>query len=516
MLGIYILRTIFNFFYDYFAHVAACNTEYHIRQKLYEHIQTFSPKWFNDKSTGQIIARVVTDCGKFETLIAHALPDLANCFIMFAGAVTMALLINPTLTGFLCIPIPLVFLTAVMARKIRKKYLKAKALDAQYMGDITDNLLGMKEIQIFNRQDYEKERVWKVSKSAKDSWVSAVFWRALVNPLVNLMYGVGTMTVILVGGIMAYHAQLSAGDIAAFVLYVGLLYSPISSLARIYEDLQDALTSGRRVFEILDTPTDICDKPDAIDVGKLKGKIEFKNVDFKYDDSSANNENIISNLSFVANPNKTIALVGPTGAGKSTVAGLVARFFDVANGKVTIDGIDIRDMTLKSLRDNLSIVLQDVFLFNGTIGENIGYGKEGATQEEIEGAAKMACIHEFILTMPKGYDTIVGERGTRLSGGQKQRVALARAILRDSSILILDEATSSIDNETERQIQSAINQIAGSRTMIVIAHRLSTIEHADEILYIEKGVIKEHGTYKQLIAKGGLFAKLASRTLNLS
>ncbi|MDR0462505.1 MAG: ABC transporter ATP-binding protein/permease [Christensenellaceae bacterium] len=507
MMAVYVLRTFFQFLYDYVSHVAGLGLEYKMRQVTYDHVQNFSPKWFSDKATGQIVSRLHVDCGKFETLIAHSIPDLITSVVTFIGAISMLLYLNPVLTGFLCIPIPLIFISSILARKIRKRYVAAKALDSELAGDLTDNIQGMKEIQIFNRQKYESNKIGTTIGKAKNTWSQAIFWRALINPLVTLMYGVGNMTIILVGGIMAYHGHASAADITAFVLYLGTLYSPIAGLARIYEDTQDALTSGKRIFEILDTPTDIADKPDARDVGRLNGDIEFRDVSFKYQDGV----DVVKGLSFVAPTNKMVALVGPTGAGKSTIAGLIARFFDIDTGAVTIDGVDIRDMTLQSLRGNISMVLQDVFLFNGTIGENIGYGKEGASAEEIANAAKMACIHDFIVTMPQAYDTVVGERGTRLSGGQKQRVALARAILRGSPILILDEATSAVDNETERNIQAAINQISGSRTMIVIAHRLSTIKHADQILYIENGVIKERGTYETLVKKGGAFAKLASK-----
>ena len=511
----YLFRILFQFLYDYLSHRAALNVEYSMRKNMYRHIQEFSPKWFLDKSTGAIAARVNTDCARLETLIAHCLPDLISSCIMFFGSLGLLLYINPLLTAFLCIPMPLILIASFFARRIRKQYVTAKALDSDMVGDLTDNIQGMKEIQVFNRQHYEAHKIGDTMDKAQRCWQRAVLWRSLVNPLVSFMHGAGHITIILVGGILAYHGHIAAADLTAFILYIGMVYMPLGNLARILEDTQDSLTSGKRIFEILDTKTDIYDRENAQDVGKLKGNIVFDEVSFIYDNRTdiphREVPHILKDVSFKASANKTIALVGPTGAGKTTVANILCRFFDVHAGKVTIDGIDIRDMTLKSLRNNISIVLQDVFLFNGTIGQNIGYGKDGATQDEIVEAARKACIHDFILTMPQGYDTVVGERGTRLSGGQKQRVVLARAILRCAPILILDEATSAIDNTTEEQIQKAINQISGERTMVVIAHRLSTIMNADQILYLEDGRVKEQGTYKELMAKGGAFAKLASR-----
>jgi len=510
LLAVYLFRILFQFLHDYFSNKAGQYLVHHMRCKTYNHIQYFTPKWFSDKSTGQIIARLSDDMFRLKTLISNSLPDLIISAIMFIGALTILLIINPLLTAFVCIPLPLIFIASVIARRIRRQHEKAKKMFGELLGDLTDNIQGVKEIQAFNRQDYEFERICAQSTKISKLTMKMVKWRAFINPLVSLMQGFGTVTIILVGGIFAIsggaHAT-SAADITAFVLYIGTLYMPIANLARIIEEVQDSITSGKRVFEILDTKSDIADKPDAHSVGVLQGDVEFKNVTFKY---KSEDEHLVTlnNVSFTAPAGKMIALVGPTGSGKTTIASLIARFYDVNKGSVMVDGIDIRDMTLKSLRDNISIVLQDVFLFNGTLSENIGYGKENATLEEVTEAAKMACLDDFVKTLPEGYDTVVGERGTRLSGGQKQRVALARAILRNSSILILDEATSAVDNETEAQIQAAINKISGSRTMIVIAHRLSTIERADQILFLENGQIKESGTFTELIAMNGHFAKM--------
>jgi ATP-binding cassette subfamily B protein/subfamily B ATP-binding cassette protein MsbA len=518
LLGIHAVRILFQFVYDYFSHIAGFNLNNRLRQKTYDHIQNFSPRWFSDKSTGQVVTRLGSDCDKMEVLVSHNLPDLFTSILIFAGALALLIFINPVMTAFVCIPLPLIFLTSFLVRKIRKQYVLAKSLNGEMLGDITDNIQGMKEIQVFNKQEYETAHIARMSGGVKNAMLRATVYRALINPIVVFMNGLGYITIILCGGIMAMHGDANAADITAFLLYIGMIYMPIMNLARIYEDTQDSLTSGKRIFEILDAKSEIIDLPNARDVGMLSGNIEFKNVSFKYsgemispEPPAITEQPILNNISFTIPHGKMVALVGATGAGKSTIASLLVRFYDPTNGAVSIDGVDLRDMTIKSLRQNISMVLQDVFLFNGTIYENIAYGADGAAKDQVETAARMACIDDFIKTLPKGYETVVGERGTRLSGGQKQRVALARAILRESPILILDEATSAIDNETERIIQTAIAKLAHTRTILVIAHRLSTIERADEIIYLENGEIRERGNHAELLKRGGAYAKLALR-----
>lgn len=555
LLGLYLLRVLLTFVSTHAAHIAAWSLVGELRGKLYRHVQDLSLKYYQDKQTGQIMARVMEDTAAQETLIAHALPDLITSGLTFAGVLTVMFFINPVLAGFVCIPLPLILLVGIFTRKLRKTFQKRKIVSAELMGMLADNFQGIKEIQIFNKQEFEGKKVSDKAKLHAQMTKRGVFWIAILNPLMNLLQGLGTIAIILAGGLLAVKgigvAGISAADITAFLLYVGLLYAPVANLARIIEDTQEGATSGRRIFEVLDTKSEIQNRPNAQDVGVLKGEIEFKNVSFDYnavpeenveprpeniplltanDDStviaepvdehnSADSKDklikappVLSRVSFTVPEGKMIALVGPTGAGKTTIISLIARFYDITKGSITIDGIDIRDMTLESLRQNISIVLQDVYLFSGTIFENIAYGRADAVSEkEVIEAAKAAAVHDFIAGLPDGYQTKVGERGVRLSGGQKQRIAIARAVLRKSPILILDEATSAVDNETEREIQNAINTIAGKRTMIVIAHRLSTVERADEILYLENGTVKERGTHKALLAKGGAYTKMRQK-----
>jgi ATP-binding cassette subfamily B protein len=369
---------------------------------------------------------------------------------------------------------------------------------------LQDSLSGLHEIQAFGQEAYEGERVRKKSMDQVVAMLRALKASAIFHPSVELLSSIGTVLVVFFGGYLAYRNQLSVEDIVAFVLYLSLFYAPVSGLANLLENLQQSLAGAERVALILDTPSNIENAIDATELKNVKGSIEFQHVSFHYD----NKIPVLKDISFSCTPGMMVALVGPTGVGKTTATQLISRFYDPVDGKILIDGQDIKHVTLESLRHNISPVLQDTFLFNGSIADNIGYARPDATREEIEKAAKAANIHEDILHMPEGYETQVGERGLRLSGGQKQRVAIARAILRNSPIIILDEATASVDVSTERQIQAAIAELAGKRTIVAIAHRLSTIMNADLILVIHEGEIVERGTHAELMEKKGYYYKM--------
>ncbi len=506
LLGLYLLRVVFRFASNYLAHKAAHNLVGDVRCKTYNKVQSLDLSYFHDKQTGDILSRIITDTRDFELLYAHIIPDMVTNAVTFIGVLVILLCINAKLALITCAPIPLILLLGMFfIKKIRPMFRIAQKKQGELSGKIQDNLSGIHEIQSFGRHNYEEENVRDISQTHIDTVLSALKKSALFHPGVEFISAVGTVLVIGFGGILAISENLNVEDILSFVLYLSLFYAPISSLATMLENLQQAMASAERVMSILDTESKIQEKENATELKDVVGNVEFEHVSFGYSDDT---EQVLHDISFKAKAGMTVALVGPTGVGKTTLTQLISRFYDPCEGRILIDGIDIKDATLESLRKNISPVLQDTFLFNGTIEENISYAKPDATHEEIVAAATAANIHDDILDMPKGYQTVVGERGLRLSGGQKQRVAIARAILRKSPIIILDEATASVDVATEVQIQKAINEISGKHTIFAIAHRLSTIRGADMIIVISEGRIAECGTHEQLVAKGGIYAEM--------
>ena len=472
---------------------------------MYNKLQSLDLGFFHDKQTGDLMSRVVNDTRDFELLYAHMIPDMITNIVTFAGVLIILLTINWKLALITCCPIPLILASGVVFAKIVRPFFKASQ---KTMGELNaqlqDSLSGLHEIQSFGQEAYESERLNSKNFEQVNAMLRALRASAIFHPCVEFLSSAGTVLVVFFGGYLAYRQQLSVEDIVAFVLYLSLFYAPISGLASWLENLQQSLAGAERVTLVLDTPSAIQNAPDAADIGTVEGAIRFENVSFHY----SNKIPVLKNISFSCKPGMMVALVGPTGVGKTTATQLISRFYDPVEGRILIDEKDIKGVTLESLRHNISPVLQDTFLFNGTIAENIGYAKPDATPDEIREAAKAANIHEDILNMPEQYETKVGERGLRLSGGQKQRVAIARAILRQSPIIVLDEATASVDVQTERQIQKAIKNITGKRTIIAIAHRLSTIKDADLILVIHEGEIIERGTHEELLALKGFYYKL--------
>ncbi len=505
LLALYLLRILFRFLSNYLAHKAAWYLVGDLRSRMYNKLQSLDLGFFHDKQTGDLMSRVVNDTRDFELLYAHMIPDMITNIVTFAGVLIILLTINWKLALITCCPIPLILASGVVFAKIVRPFFKASQ---KTMGELNaqlqDSLSGLHEIQSFGQEAYESKRLNSKNFEQVNAMLRALRASAIFHPCVEFLSSAGTVLVVFFGGYLAYRQQLSVEDIVAFVLYLSLFYAPISGLASWLENLQQSLAGAERVTLVLDTPSAIQDVPDAADIGTVEGAISFENVSFHY----SNKIPVLKNISFSCKPGMMVALVGPTGVGKTTATQLISRFYDPVDGRILIDGKDIKGVTLESLRHNISPVLQDTFLFNGTIAENIGYAKPDATMEEIQEAAKAANIHEDILSMPEQYETKVGERGLRLSGGQKQRVAIARAILRQSPIIVLDEATASVDVQTERQIQKAIKSITGKRTIIAIAHRLSTIKDADLILVIHEGEIIEHGTHEELLAMKGFYYKM--------
>lgn len=505
LLLLYLLRILFRFLSNYLAHKAAWYLVGDLRDRMYQKLQSLDLGFFHDKQTGDLMSRVVNDTRDFELLYAHMIPDMITNLVTFTGVLTILLLINWKLALITCFPIPLILISGVIfAKKVRPFFKESQKSMGELNAKLQDNLSGLHEIQSFGQEKEEATLISHSNFTQVRAMLRALRASALFHPSVEFVSSIGTVLVVGIGGYLALKEQLSVEDIVAFMLYLSLFYAPISGLASWLENLQQSLAGAERVTLILDTPSAITDKPEASCLEKVSGRITFQNVSFHY----SNQVPVLKNISFSCEPGQMIALVGPTGVGKTTVTQLISRFYDPVEGAILIDGQNIKDVTLESLRKNISPVLQDTFLFHGSIADNIGYANPDASREEIIAAAKAANIHEDILHMPEQYETQVGERGLRLSGGQKQRVAIARAILRRAPIIILDEATASVDVQTERQIQAAINHMAGKRTIVAIAHRLSTIKNADLILVIQEGEIKEQGNHEQLLAKNGIYTKM--------
>lgn len=505
LLVLYLLRILFRFLNNYLAHKAAWYLVGDLRSRLYDKLQTLDLGFFHDKQTGDLMSRVVNDTRDFELLYAHMIPDIITNIVTFVGVLVILLTINWKLALITCAPIPLILLSGVIFAKIVRPFFTASQKSmGELNAQLQDSLSGLHEIQSFGQEAYESKRLRKKNFEQVTAMLRALRASAVFHPCVEFLSSAGTVLVVFFGGYLAYRNQLSVADIVAFVLYLSMFYAPVSGLANLLENLQQSLVGAERVTLILDTPSAIQNAENAEDIENVQGAITFENVSFHY----SNKIPVLKNISFDCKPGMMVALVGPTGVGKTTATQLISRFYDPIEGRILIDGKDIKGVTLESLRHNISPVLQDTFLFNGTIAENIGYAKPDATRQEIEEAAKAANIHEDILNMPEQYETAVGERGLRLSGGQKQRVAIARAILRQSPIIVLDEATASVDVQTERQIQKAIKNITGKRTIVAIAHRLSTIKDADMILVIHEGEIVERGTHEELLELKGFYYKM--------
>lgn len=490
----------------FFSHKVAWGSINDMRVNLFDHVQRLSMRFFQDKQTGQLMSRIISDTNVLEVLIAHAGPEIFVDAVMLATILTILIMKNATLalTAIMVAPFILIC-TFYFSKRVRPMFKKAHQKTAELMGIVQDDLSGIKEITVFNKQDYEYNRVSEISNEFTSLNMGALKRSATFHPLIGFFNKFGVALVIGVGGYLAAINNIRSSEIVEFVLYLNMLYAPISAFARVSEDLQNSLAAGERVLELMSEKSDVTEAENPVELENAKGEIEFKNVSFSYE----GNKEVLKNINLKIKAGEKVALIGETGGGKTTIASLIARFYDPDEGSVTIDNTDLKDISFRSLRDNISIVLQDVFLFHGTVRDNIAYGVDNPTDEDIIRAAKIANAHDFICEMPDGYDTIIGERGVKLSGGQKQRLSIARALLRDKPILILDEATAAVDNTTEHLIHSAIESVIQNRTTIMIAHRLSTIRNCDKIVVIDNGRIVEEGTHDELLSNpNGIYTRL--------
>ena len=505
-LVVYAARAVLQFLRSYMAHVAGWQVVADTRRHIYSHLQRLSLRFYEDKQTGQLMSRMVNDSDMFERLIAHAVPDVTVNVLSFVGVSAVLVSLNWQLTLLSMIPIPLIVIVMRgFAKYVRPAFRARQKELGELNATLNDNLSGIREIKAFTREATEAGRISDHIDRYRDSMLKALRLMATFRPFVEYASSLGTVGLIYFGSRLVLRQVLPLEDLVAFFLYLGQFYQPVQALSGAWESVQEALAGAERVAELLDENPDVVERPDAVKLaGRSLGAIAFNDVGFRY----ARGATVLENIDLDIAPGTVAALVGPTGVGKTTMANLIPRFYDVCEGSITLDGHDIRDLTIKSLREQISIVLQDVFLFHGTARDNILFGRPGATEAEMIEAAQIANAHDFITELPDGYDTMIGERGVKLSGGQRQRMAIARAVLKDAPILILDEATSSVDTETEMLIQQALERLMVGKTTIVIAHRLSTIRSADLIVVLEGSEVAETGTHESLMSHDGLYRRL--------
>jgi ATP-binding cassette subfamily B protein len=504
----YLGRAGLQFIRSYAAHVAGWGVVADVRNYIYNHMQRLSLRFYEDKQVGQLMSNVVNDTDLFEQFISHAIPELVVNIITLVGVTAVLVSLNWKLTLLSLIPIPLVVLSLqIYARRVRPAFRKRQKDLGNLNAQLNDNLSGIREIKAFTRETEEAQRIHTNIENYRRSQLQALRLMATFQPFVEFTSSLGTLIVIFFGGRLALQGTLPIADLVAFFLYLESFYSPVRNLSNAWEAVQSSLAGADRVAGLLEEPCEPQTTRDAVPVtGRVRGDIEFRDVDFAYTDGIPVLENI--NLHIPAR--SRVALVGPTGVGKTTLISLIPRFYDVTRGAIYLDDHRLDEYILDSLRSQISIVLQDVFLFYGSVRENLLFGKPGADEEEMVAAASAANAHGFIIDLPDGYDTMIGERGVKLSGGQKQRLSIARAILKDAPILILDEATSSVDMETEQLIKQALERLMSGRTTIIIAHRLSTIRNADQIVVLEDKAVREKGTHDELIKLDGLYRRLTS------
>ncbi len=489
----------------YLNHYAALHYVADLRTRLYRKLQHMSLRYFHKSRTGDLTGRVVNDAMDAEILLAHVIPDFVVNILTFIGVGALLFTINWQLALMSLITIPILLgITVWQSHHVTPVWKENSRVRGELSGTVQDNLSGIKEIQIFNQQKHEEEKVSGLSLKHSMAYLKASFFFETTYPLLAFITALGTVIVVVYGGHLLGKGEIAIADIVGIVMYLSMFYGPVKSFSGLVERAGEAGAGCRRVFEVIDEVPDVKEKKNPAVLPRVKGDIQLKDLSFSYNEEIP----VLQKTSLNISAGQTVALVGTTGVGKSTIANLINRFYDPQAGAVVIDGVDIRDVTLSSLRDNISMVLQDTFLFNGTVYENIVYGWKEATREDVITAAKAANAHDFIEKMEEGYDTVIGERGVRLSGGQKQRLSIARAILRNSPILILDEATSALDTKTEQEIQAALDEISKERTTLVIAHRLSTIRHADLIVVLEGTGIAELGTHDELMACRGIYCRL--------
>ncbi|MDU7331378.1 MAG: ABC transporter ATP-binding protein [Finegoldia magna] len=487
-------------------HIMGAKIETDMRYDVFQHLQKLSDSYFNETKVGQIMARITSDLFDITEFSHHCPEEYFIGFIKIIVSFVILVRLNALLTVILFLSIPLMIVFASKYnRRMRKGFKEQKHHIGVLNADIEDSLLGVKVVKSFANEDVEIEKFQKGNKKFLDIKSETYASMAGFNTITKAFDGIMYIIVVLFGGLFLVEGKMSSGDIVAFILYVQTLLTTVRRIVEFTEQFQRGMTGIERFTEIMNQDIEIFDDEDAVNLENVKGKIEIKDVSFKYNN---NNENVLNNISFTINPGQKVALVGPSGGGKTTLCNLIPRFYDVEDGEILVEGIDVRKIKLQSLRSNIGMVQQDVYLFSGTVRENILYGKPDATEQEVIDAAKAAGAYDFIMNLENGFDTYVGERGVMLSGGQKQRISIARVFLKNPPILILDEATSALDNKSEFIVQESLENLAKGRSSLTIAHRLTTVQNADLILVLTEEGIIERGTHQQLMEQKGYYYNL--------
>ena len=506
MILLAILEMGCNYYITYKGHVMGACMEYDMRNDIFAHYQKLSFNFFDNEKTGQLMSRITSDLFDITELLRHGPEDVVISIIKFIGAFVILLNVNVYLTIVVFLVIPIMFAFATVVRKKMKRAFKAnREKIADVNARIEDNLSGIRVVKSFANEAVEMEKFregnTRFLSTKRDSYHAMADYHSGLNFFISLV----NVVVIVGGGMLIVKEIINVGDLITFLLYINILIDPIKKLINFTEQFENGITGFERFMDILEIEPDIKDKEDAEELEEVKGNISFENVSFKYNDTT--NE-VFRNINLDVKAGEYVAIVGSSGVGKSTMCNLIPRFYDVSDGTIRIDGKDIKELTLKSLRNNIGVVQQDVYLFAGTVMDNIRYGRLDASEEEIIEAAKNANAHDFIMELPEGYHTYIGQRGIKLSGGQKQRLSIARVFLKNPPILIFDEATSALDNESEKVVQASLERLAKNRTTFVIAHRLTTIRNAENIIVLTEDGIKEKGTHEELLALGGIYDSL--------
>lgn len=505
LLIVYILSTLLQYIVSYLGHKLGINIETDMREQLFTHVQRQSFRFFDNTKTGHVMSRITNDLFDIGELAHHGPEDFFIAIMTFFGAFAIMFQINPQLAVIAIIIIPfLVWLVTYCNVKMNQAWKKMYGKIADVNARVEDSVAGARVVQSFTNEEFEIDRFKEDNGGFRLAKLEAYKVMAGTHSSIYMMTRLITLLVLVVGAWFSYNGNLTYGELVSFVLYVNVLIKPVDKISALLELYPKGMAGFKRFLELLEEEPEIKEAANAIAVDHLNGNIIFDQVSFTYEGK----QRVLNDIDLQVKAGETLAFVGPSGAGKTTICSLIPRFYDVNEGAITIDGIDIRQMTTKSLRSQIGIVQQDVFLFTGTIWENIAYGRRDASKEEIYHAAKKAHLDEFVQTLPNGYETQIGERGLKLSGGQKQRLAIARMFLKNPPILILDEATSALDTHTEKIIQQSLEELAENRTTLVIAHRLATIRDADRVIVVTKDGIAEQGTYEELVQKGGIFANL--------